>query len=375
MVSVSTNNDIVYIPLNEIPDTLKRAKIYKILAENHKNNPKVPIFRELYERELVLSNLLNLSDVINDLSKLNYSYIPPDINYDFVVDNKDIIIPNLNNITNRYPQLKYIQEIILLLTVPREKLIKKAIKHEYIHLLNYCIKKQLVDINYNEICCIPAKYNNVYMLDYIYNIGGVLNADACNISIIHGSIDCLEYISNQLGEQFTITCDMFNIATKHGQLNSLKYIYDKTKDNCPWNEITSAYSAEHGYLEILKYMFKNGCPIDEIACSYAAKKNHFELLKYLHEVVGIPLYIDTCLQAAINNNMEMLIYAYNHGCKLNPDGIPDKICYYAALNNNIHMFMYAHKAGCHLDGKQICKIALKNNNKAIINYVLTLSVQ
>lgn len=365
-------HDIVYIPLNKIPDTLKKTKMYKILSENHKNNPEIPIFRELYERELILSNLLNLSYIINHLSRLNYSYIPPDINYDFVLENKDVIIPNLQDISNKYPQLKYIQEITMLLTVPREKLLKKTIKHECTHLLNYCIKKEFVEVDYINICCIPVKYNNVYMLDYIYSIGGILNTDVCNMSIVHGSIDCLKYIANQLGHTFTVTHDMFNIAAKYGQLECLKYIYSKTEYSCPWNEITSSYSAEQGHLNMIKYMFINKCPIDEIACSYAAKKNHFEILKYLHEVAKIPLYIDTCLQAAINNNMEMLMYAENRGCKLNPIGVPDKICYYAALHNNLHMLIYAHKAGCYLDGKQICKVALTNNNKSIINYVLSI---
>ena len=365
-------SDIIYIQLNELPDSLKKSQIYKILSDNHKNNPIIPIFRELYEKELVLSNLLNLSDMINKLSGLYYSYIPPDINYDFVIENKNIIIPNLENVSRKYPQLKYIQEITLLLTTPREKLLKSAIKNECIHLLNYCIKKQILDINYNEICCIPVKYNNVYMLDYLYKLGGVLNNTTCEISIAHGSLECLEYISKSLEHQFIITQEMFNIAAKYGHINCLKYIYNKTRDNCPWNEITSACSAENGHLNIIKYMFKNNCPIDEMSCSYAAKKNQFEILKYLHEDVGIPLYIDTCLQAAINNNMEMLIYAIKQGCKLNPDGIPDKICYYAALNNNLHMLIYAYNLGCRIDKNEICKLGLKHNNKHIINFVLSI---
>jgi len=140
-------NDIIYISLNEIPDTLKKSKIYKILSDTHKNNPQIPILREVYERESILSNFMNLSYVIQKLSSsIDTSYIPPDVNYEFVIKNKDILLPHLINMVKQFPQLKYIQEITLLLTVPREKLLKKILKYEHIHLLNYCIKNDLLDL-------------------------------------------------------------------------------------------------------------------------------------------------------------------------------------------------------------------------------------
>jgi hypothetical protein len=273
----------------------------------------------------------------------------------------------------QFPQLKYIQEITLLLTVPREKLLKKILKNEQIHLLNYCIKNNLLEIDYQLLCEIPVKYNNVNMLDYTYKMGGILSMNVCNLCISYGSMDCLEYIYNQLQGNIDWTEDMCNSAAKNGHLKCLEYIYDKHVDTtCPWNEITCAYAAEKGHIDIINYMLEKECPLDTVACSYAAKGNHLEILKLLHKKGGIPLYLDTCLHAAIHNNMEMLLYAYHNGCKLNPVGIPDKICYYAALNNNLYMLMYAHKLGCTIDGKQVCNIALKNNNKKMINYVLSV---
>ena len=348
-------DDIIYIHLNDMPDTLKKSKTYKILSEKHKNNPKVPIVKEIYERELILSNIINISYVVNKLSSLYPTHIPndiPDANYDFIIQNKDVIIPNLKHLTNQYPSIKYIQEITLLLTSPREKLLNKIIKYECIHLLHYCINKNIISINYTDLCEISVKYNNVNMLEYTHAIGGLLGLNVCNASIYHGSVDCLDYIYEkyqEFGYRLQWTTEMCNTAAKNGNLKCLKYIYEKTGNKCPWNEITGAYAAEKGHLDMIQYMFEKRCRIDTIACSYAAKANQFKVLKYLHKN-GIQLYIDTCLQAAIHNNMKMLIYAHKTGCELMPVGIPDKICYYASLNNNMEMLNYAMNAGCKYDG-------------------------
>ena len=57
----SKYDDIVYVSLNDIPDTLKQTTVYKILSEKHEKYSKIPFYRHIYEREMVISNFINIS--------------------------------------------------------------------------------------------------------------------------------------------------------------------------------------------------------------------------------------------------------------------------------------------------------------------------
>ena len=63
--------------------------------------------------------------------------------------------------------------------------------------------------------------------------------------------------------------------------------YNKYYLSKNWNLISRDdicnYSAENGFLDLLKWARKNECPWDEHTCSFAAYSGHLEMLKYLHE--------------------------------------------------------------------------------------------
>jgi hypothetical protein len=49
-------------------------------------------------------------------------------------------------------------------------------------------------------------------------------------------------------------------------------------DGCPWDEMTCAFAALGGHLEVLQWARANGAPWDERTCTVAAEGGHLEVL-------------------------------------------------------------------------------------------------
>ena len=69
-------------------------------------------------------------------------------------------------------------------------------------------------------------------------------------------------------------------AAEHGHLDCLRHL---RKQGCPWNEYTPAYAAHNGHLSCLQYLKEQGCPWNDYAPYYAAHNRHFHCLRYLSE--------------------------------------------------------------------------------------------
>ena len=70
------------------------------------------------------------------------------------------------------------------------------------------------------------------------------------------------------------------------KLELLKWAREEKK--CDWDEWTIIVAAKQGNLEMVKYCVANDCPIDGRACENAAEHGHLEVLKYLHEGAKAP---------------------------------------------------------------------------------------
>lgn len=349
------DNDVIMIRLSEFPETLRHNKIYKIL--NHQYNdsdPLIPILREIYERETILSNIIDMSCIINQLTKISPNNISSNVHYDFVLQNKKFISPyvsqllSLSKYTKRYKISEniseYIYDISLLLTTSREKLLKKIIKNNRKTLLDYCIEKNIIQTDIYLISELFSKYDNIELFKKYYCLNNsILSNDKFqNIAIVcfqNGSIKCLDFIYQIKKMYWEWTSEMCNVAIKNNKLESLKFIFEKTSNKCIFNEILFAYACEIGNMDIIEYLYEHNCPFDSISTLYAAKGNHLKIVKYLHNK-GVSLYPDICLYAIINNNLDMMIFAHNNGCDIQSKYMYAKFCHYAFINKNIKMLKY-----------------------------------
>ena len=72
-----------------------------------------------------------------------------------------------------------------------------------------------------------------------------------------------------------------------------------------WDDRITAWAAEYGNLECLKYAHYQGCPLDPETTAWAAQYGHLDCLKYAHQN-GRPLDPETTACAAQNDHLEWL---------------------------------------------------------------------
>ena len=72
-------------------------------------------------------------------------------------------------------------------------------------------------------------------------------------------------------------------------------------------------SATKGYLNLMKYAYKNRCNLYTDECDNAALNGHLDCLKYLHEN-GCSWSSITVSNAMINRHLDCLKYAIENGC-------------------------------------------------------------
>ena len=126
-------------------------------------------------------------------------------------------------------------------------------------------------------------------------------------------------------------------AAEHGSLDVLKYLHE---NGCPWDEDTCYLAACAGNLDVLKYARENGCPWDARTCSGAAEGGHLDVLEYAH-AQGCPWDEPTSREAAAAGHLDVLKYAQKRGCPCD-----ERACFEAAEGGHLDALKYLRRQGC-----------------------------
>ncbi len=89
-----------------------------------------------------------------------------------------------------------------------------------------------------------------------------------------------------------------------GHLQLLQLAHEKQRAGTWHGEIWCA-AAEHGHLELLKWLYSVGRRLDSIACARAAKANQLDVLEWAHSI-GCHMDADACAEAAREGHMDLL---------------------------------------------------------------------
>jgi hypothetical protein len=140
--------------------------------------------------------------------------------------------------------------------------------------------------------------------------------DECTIkaAVIQGNLEIVKYcVANE--------CPMYEDAcvqaAEHGQLEVLKYLREEAK--APWDWVTASWAAKNGHLHILEYLVERKYDqFGESACVLAAENGHLDCLKYLHETAKAPWDVWAVRLAHKNNQTECVQYLLDNDCPLAP---------------------------------------------------------
>lgn len=127
-------------------------------------------------------------------------------------------------------------------------------------------------------------------------------------------------------------------------------------------------AAQHGYLNLIKYLHREGYQWNEKTCISAAHGGKLECLKYLHEN-GCKWNESTCAAAAWNGNYDCLVYARENGCYWNTVTIND-----ALYKGHLDCVKYAVENGCWYNKQECLKVAKDNNYWNIVEYLENVKI-
>ncbi len=172
-----------------------------------------------------------------------------------------------------------------------------------------------------------AKAGFLHILKYLYENGCQINEWVIAFAAFKGHLNILKYLRS-LPEPCPWDHNTTAWAAEGGHLECLKYAHE---NGCDWDFLTPALAAFGGHLECLKYAYENGCRWNEITTSYAAQTGHLQSLKYAREN-GCPWDSRTPYYAAVHNKIECLKYAFENGCPWDPS-TRDNTLKFAHLHN------------------------------------------
>ena len=107
--------------------------------------------------------------------------------------------------------------------------------------------------------------------------------DCAEFAIQNNHLHCVKYIYGN--HKFPWCVEPCRIAAKFGNIKILQYLYnlyarfyidDLYDSPIDWNEYICYEAAEYGNLECLKYAYENNCPCNEYTCLCAYENEQFE---------------------------------------------------------------------------------------------------
>jgi hypothetical protein len=151
-------------------------------------------------------------------------------------------------------------------------------------------------------------------------------------------------------------------AAASGNIEMLEWLY---KHNTPISGYPCSLAARYGKLDAIIWSYNHGARFTEswLPTAFAAQGGYLEVLKWLHEH-NCPWCYETCSRAAFNGHLNVIIYAHENGCNWNYE------TYCSAIKgNHLHILQYAKEKNCPWHDIAF-KTALEQSNLETIKWIL-----
>ena len=188
--------DVVHVSLNKLPSSIKTTRFYNILNDKYTKkgrDVKIPLPSNVYAKELILSTVYDMIPTVDALYQLTGEI--DEKNYEFIHMNKETVWPRIEYLKTLYSGNSFLNECVLLLgSTSPSLLLFETIENDYDNLLKYCVSRDLIHIDYKNICVTLARKGKYKCLKYMHSIGATINKDVLDAAIKHKSEDCVDYI-------------------------------------------------------------------------------------------------------------------------------------------------------------------------------------
>ena len=211
------------------------------------------------------------------------------------------------------------------------------------------------------------RYNHVDCIKYLVDHGCPWDSSVCAEAASSDNLDLFEYLRAMRCpmDEKTAWC-----VVEKG-LDRLRYV--REKHECPWDSSVYCKAASHGFLDVLRYAYDHGCPVPTdpsnalytLACDNASCDGHLDCLVFLHEH-GFPWNSSTCLQAIYNNHVECVVYALEHGC---PCRLSNRRPLHGRKSKAYVFLLYVKGVPLHPDDKYIA-FRVKHSAKIMLRYMI-----
>lgn len=180
----------------------------------------------------------------------------------------------------------------------------------------------------------------------------------CKYAADHGYLNVIKWLHSQ---GFRVDTGVCKHAAAHNQQELIEWI--KEMGIQPDNRSTEA-AAKHGHLDMLKWLHETGCPWNSRACSTAAKYGQFDVLKWLF-AENCPHNMIVYEKTARSGNTDILHWLMENFPADNNDRLNAKISHYATKFNHHKMILALRSYGFYFDAKN-CLIAMVCCNLGIL---------
>lgn len=223
-----------------------------------------------------------------------------------------------------------------------------------------------------------AKTGNIDMIKWAYSCDCKLNKNVGIEAAGHGHIDILEWLLKTSRDfELSIRYDACHRAAECGQFEVVKWMKANIKNFVVRPEL-ALNAAKGGHLDIVKWTMENGYNINyHIYCVQAAANNNMELLSELFYPMSpmSPTYVamhEECMVHAANNgNMKMLVWLDEHNCHIDWEG---KALRFAVVNGHLACVKWLVDKGYYnrwhrTDTYDACAAAAEGGHLKILKYL------
>eukprot|EP01087_Luapelamoeba_hula_P012910 TRINITY_DN3655_c0_g2_i4.p2 TRINITY_DN3655_c0_g2~~TRINITY_DN3655_c0_g2_i4.p2 ORF type:complete len:220 (+),score=23.15 TRINITY_DN3655_c0_g2_i4:7-666(+) len=126
----------------------------------------------------------------------------------------------------------------------------------------------------------------------------------------HGQLELLKWVMKRGQFKGNKLLHVVHCAARSGQFAVLQWLW--LVDARQFGGVCAA-AAEGGHLEVLQWARANGCPWDESTCTNAAAGGHLKVLQWAR-THGCPWDEHTCASAAWSGHLKVLQWAHANSC-------------------------------------------------------------